>query len=141
MMSPTRGVFAGNGSRLKPETIPIDGSPITFGGDAAPEATRTSEQRAAANRQTRIFIVSSSRRPSRRRRPAPTHEGNGDLDGGEWRFRVVDLHEGPVGPGPFMRSSVRSGCGRVRGCELRQDEARDRLRTLRRVDVALRGGD
>src|SRR5215210_8640010 len=55
IVSPTLGVLAGNGSRLKPETIPIDGSPITFGGDAAPAAAR-----ATATRLRRIFIDISS---------------------------------------------------------------------------------
>jgi hypothetical protein len=57
MMSPTFGVFAGIGNRLNPETIPIAGSPITFGGEAEPAWTSRSEQSRAASKERRSFIV------------------------------------------------------------------------------------
>src|SRR5215204_1363584 len=57
IVSPTFGAFAGIGSRLKPpETMPIEGSPATSGGEAAPLATSTQALRTTANRERRIFI-------------------------------------------------------------------------------------
>src|SRR5215203_203648 len=111
MMSPTFGTFGGLGSMLKPETMPIDGSPATCGGWAAPAEASTNEQRTAANRHRRIFMFISSRTTSRRTRPHSRLAQNSVAENPSIRLESPTF--GGLGPDPRVGTRIAGVDGRA----------------------------